>query len=151
MKKLAVVLFTIIAAAGCSSTKNAPLAKNADLVSFEYEAITRGAYKKVTVDQDSIMTIKDRDMKEVITRQLSKADWESLVEALDKVNLETIENLVPPSTKSHADAALAANLKVIKKDRTYSSNSFDHGNPPAEIKELVDRIIQMSDLPKTKK
>ena len=150
MKKLAVVLFTIMAAVSCSSTKNAPLAKNADLVSFEYEAITRGAYKKVTVDQDSIITIKDRDMKEVFKRELSKADWDVLVAALDKVNLDTIETLEPPSTRSHVDAAMAATLRVIKKDKTYSSNSFDHGNPPAAIKELVTAIIRMSDLRKTK-
>lgn len=156
MKKLTLILLTIIFAAGCSSTKSTAdkeattkQEKNSDLYSFEYEALTRGSYKKIVITQDTVTTIKDHEMKEVISRPISKTDWDKLVKALDKVNVEDLENLKAPSNKNHADAALAANLKVIKKDKTYGTPTFDHGNPPAEIAKLVNSMIMMSDLPKT--
>jgi PBP1b-binding outer membrane lipoprotein LpoB len=154
MKKIALVLLTIIFAAGCSSTKtaqnNATDTKSAaNGISFEYEASTRGAYKKVVVTKDSIVTIQDRSMKDMVSKPTPKGDWDRLTAFAEKVNLEGLEALKAPSNKNHADAALAANLKVIKDGKTYGSTTFDHGNPPAEIAPLVNRIIAMSDL-KTK-
>lgn len=157
MKKIGLLLLTIIFAAGCSSTKKPVVKeattkheKNSDLVSFEYEAVTRGSYLKVIVTQDTITTIKDHTMKNVVSRPISKADWNSLVKTTDKFDVEGLENLKAPSNKSFSDGAMGANLKVIKKEKTYGSKTFDHGNPPAEISQLVNKIIQMSDLPKTK-
>lgn len=152
MKKLSILLVAMILAAGCAAKKDAaPLAKNADLQSFEYEAMTRGAFKKVIVTQDTIITIKDRDMKDVVKTPISKADWESLVKALDKVELESLETMDPPSKKHQFDGALAAYLAVIKSEKSYRSSTFDHGNPPVAIQPLVDKILSISDLPKTKK
>ena len=151
MKKIALLLLTIAFVVGCSSKKtdvaNNDKAKAA--ISFEYEALTRGAYKKVVVTQDSIITIKDRGMKDVVTKAVNKKDWDYLIVSAKKINLEGLKDLKAPSTKNYADAALAANLKVIENDATYSSSTFDHGNPPAEIAGIVHRIVNMSDL-KTK-
>lgn len=151
MKKIAILLLVTILAAGCASKKTtAALQKNADLVSFEYEAMTRGNFKKVIVTQDSIITIKDRDMRDVVKNTISKTDWQSMVKALDNVNLEGIETLEPPSKKHQYDGALAAYLLVTKKETSYRSSTFDHGAPPAALKPLVDKIIEVSDLPKKK-
>ena len=151
MKKLAILLFATILTVGCASKKTtAAMQKNIDLVSFEYEAMTRGNFKKVIVTQDSIITIKDRDMRDVVKNTISKTDWESMVKALDKVNLESIETLEPPSKKHQYDGALAAYLLVTKTENSYRSSTFDHGAPPVALKPLVDKIIEVSDLPKTK-
>jgi len=151
MKKLAILLFATILTVGCASKKTtAAMQKNTDLVSFEYEAMTRGNFKKVIVTQDSIITIKDRDMRDVVKNTISKTDWESMVKALDKVNLESIETLEPPSKKHQYDGALAAYLLVTKTENSYRSSTFDHGAPPVALKPLVDKIIEVSDLPKTK-
>lgn len=151
MKKIALVLLTVIFAVGCSSTKTAQNSNTntksaSNGLSFEYEALTRGSYKKVVVTKDSIITIKDREMKDVVSKAISKGDWDKLAAASEKVNLDGLHELKAPSNKNHADAALAANLKVIKGDKTYNSSTFDHGNPPAEIAPLVNKIIAMSDL-----
>lgn len=154
MKKIALVLLTIIFAAGCSSTKTA---KNnvtdtksaANGLSFEYEASTRGAYQKVVVTQDSVITIKDREMKDVVKKTTTKGDWDKLTAAAGKINPEGLKDLKAPSVKHQFDGALMANLKIIKDGKEYRSVTFDHGNPPAEIAPLVTKIIGMSDL-KTK-
>ncbi|AXG73621.1 hypothetical protein DVK85_05000 [Flavobacterium arcticum] len=143
MKKLLPLLvITLLFAAGCASSA---LKKESEYIAFEYEAMTRGAYKKVIVKQDTVITLNSRDTAP-ITTGLKKGDWNKLLSALQKVDLDKISELKPPSTRSHVDAALAANLKVIRKDKTYQSNGFDHGNPPAEIKVLVEEILAVSAL-----
>lgn len=154
MKRIALVLMTIFIAVGCSSTKtaknNATDTKSAaNTLSFEYEASTRGAYKKVVVTRDSIVTIKDRDMKDVVSKPIAKSDWDKLATVAEKVNPESLKDLKAPSVKHQFDGALMANLKIIKDGKEYRSVTFDDGNPPAEIAPLVNKLIGMSDL-KTK-
>lgn len=79
-------------------------------------------------------------------QKLSKSDWNSLLDLLSKVDAEKIKDLKAPSEKRFYDGAMIAGLKVIYKDKTYESASFDHGNPPAEIKDLVNKIIEVSDI-----
>src|SRR5690606_39241385 len=111
---------------GCASA----LKKESDKISFEYEAITRGSYKKVIVKQDTVITIKDRDLKDVVAAGLKNGEWNSLLKSLERVNLEGLNDIKAPSVKHQVDAAPIANLKVIRGDKTYQSKSFDHGNPP---------------------
>jgi hypothetical protein len=148
MKKIAVILLTIMFAVGCSSKKTA-VANNdkaASALSFEYVAQTRGSYKKVIVTKDSIVTIKDHAMKDVVNKSISKNDWNQLVTALGKINLEGLKDVAAPSKKHQFDGALSANLKVIKDGKEYTSTTFDHMNPPAEIAPVVNKIIAISDL-----
>lgn len=151
MKKIALLLLTIAFAVGCSSTKNATsnaADKTANLLSFEYTASTRGSYKKVVVTNDSIVTIKDHTMKDVVTKSISKSDWNQLTAAADKVNLDGLNTVKAPSVKHQFDGALAANLKIIKDGKEYTSTTFDHGNPPSEIAAVVTKIVAISDIQK---
>ncbi|WP_159801494.1 hypothetical protein [Flavobacterium sp. MK4S-17] len=151
MKNVVTVLFALLLLSGCASTA---LKKQGDKIFFEYEALTRGAYKKVIVKHDTIITInekaldKERVIDKFVNKKPKKRNWNKILAELEKVNLNKLSTLKPPSTRSHHDGALIANLKVIKQDTTYQSSSFDHGNPPMEIKGLVNRIIEVSDLEK---
>lgn len=144
MKKFAAIVLLALFAVGCASA----LKKESDKISFEYEAITRGSYKKVIVKQDTVITIKDRDLKDVVTAGLKNGEWNSLLKSLEGVNLEGLNEIKAPSVKHQVDAAPIANLKVIRGDKTYQSKSFDHGNPPQEIKDVVNKIIAASDFKK---
>jgi len=151
MKKiLSLLLVTTALVTGCSSSKTSASAdkKASADISFEYSAMTRGSFKKVIVKQDTIVTVTDRAMKTATSKALSTADWNSLVSASRKVKVESLETLEVPSKKHQFDGALAANLQIIKGGTTYQSATFDDGNPPAEIKELVEKIITLSDLNK---
>ncbi|KGO83375.1 hypothetical protein Q763_05010 [Flavobacterium beibuense F44-8] len=144
MKKFAAIVLLALFAVGCASA----LKKESDKISFEYEAITRGSYKKVIVKQDTVITIKDRDLKDVVTAGLKNGEWNSLLKSLEGVNLEGLNEIKAPSVKHQVDAAPIANLKVIRGDKTYQSKSFDHGNPPQEIKDVVEKIMAASDFKK---
>lgn len=144
MKILSTFILILVLAKGCTSSE---LQKESENISFEYEAHTRGGYKKVLAKQDTVYTIKSRDGK-AVEKSLSKSDWNSLLNLLSKVDVTKIADLKAPSEKRFYDGAMIAQLKVIYKDKTYESATFDHGNPPAEIKDLVTKVIEVSDLDK---
>lgn len=85
-------------------------------------------------------------MKNVTTARLSTADRDFLLSAVNKINLNTIQDLKSPTNKRQYDGALIANLVILKDGNTYRSAGFDHGEPPAEIKSVVDKIVALSDL-----
>ena len=149
MKKLVLLLLFTVMAVGCK-TQSSAIKKDSEKISFEYEAITRGKYNKIIVKQDTVITIKDREMKDVVTRSLPKSDWNDLLESVGKVNLDKLSTLEAPSKKHQFDGAPLANLKIIRGEKTYQTVTFDHGNPPAEIKEVVTKLLSVSDLNKKK-
>ena len=61
-----------------------------------------------------------------------------------KVELENLSLFKAPSKRREIDGAAIAKLKVIKNENEYTSTNFDHGNPPLEIKNLVNYIISLS-------
>lgn len=150
MKKiLPLLLFALIIFTACKTGSASATADSTGAgTSFEYEAMTRGSFKKVIVTRDSVVTIMDRDMKEVITKKLSSADWNALLKDTKTIDLANILNLKSPTNKRQYDGALIGSLKVIKGGTTYQSSGFDHGAPPVEIEALVNRIIAVSDLQK---
>ncbi|HEY0045845.1 MAG TPA: hypothetical protein VGB44_03950 [Flavobacterium sp.] len=135
--KAIILILAIIFANSCEEQL-----KDMETTAIEYTANTRGFFQQIIV-RDQIATIsRDRDgiaKPEVI--KISDADWKSLVAAFSKVDLEQIPSLKAPSEKRAFDGAAIANIRIRHKDKLYESTAFDHNNPPAEIKELVDKIV----------
>jgi len=151
MKKiLSLIALTVVVATGCSTAKKSALKEEDNNVFFTYTAITRGSNNKVVVKEGSVETTQSRLEGQPITEKLSDADWKAVKEAYSKVTVkdEELVNIIPPSKKHQFDGALIANLQVTHGDKSFGTSSFDHGNPPAEIKALVDKIIALSDLDK---
>lgn len=144
MKKyLAVVVIMVMAVVGCSSSKSN--VQNSDITQFEYRAYTRGSNKEVTVTCEKIEVKEIRLGKNIeATYPLSKDNWNKLVEMAQKIKLDKMETLEAPSKKHQFDGAMAANLTITASSTTYQSITFDDGNPPGEIKGLVDEIIGIS-------
>jgi hypothetical protein len=160
MKNITVLMIVLITSLGCKCTKktasqttegnektmekeNTTTTKN-DFI-LEYTANTRGFYQKTTIKNEIMAVSRDRsgiEKEEEI--QLSKADWSDLVAAFNKTNLEELNNLKAPTEKRFYDGAAIANLKITVKENNYETQPFDHGFPPVEIKELVDKITTLS-------
>lgn len=145
MKTITLLVLTLFLAKGCGSTG---LKKDSDNISIEYEALTRGAYNKIITKRDTVITIKDREMKNPIQRTLSNSDWNTILKLMSEINLETVANLKAPTKERFHDGAMMANITVIYRDKIYKSTTFDHGHPPKEIEKLVEKIIATSDLNK---
>jgi len=151
MKKiLSLIVLTVVVATSCTTAKQSALKEADNNVVFTYTALTRGSNNKVVVKQGSIETTQSRLEGQPITEKLSDTDWKAVKEAYGKITVkdEELATIVPPSKKHQFDGALIANLEVTHGDKIYSTSSFDHGNPPAEVKALVDKIIALSDMDK---
>ena len=137
MKLFTVLLLSVFLSKSCSSQPKNDL-KTAIL---EYTANTRGFYQKISVKDQMVSVSKDRiGMDEPVATKISDTDWKELVGYFETVNLDGLYSLKAPTEKRFHDGAAIANLKVIYKDKTYETNAFDHGYPPAEIKKIVDKI-----------
>lgn len=137
MKILSLLFLTIFLGKGCDTEKKQDL----ETTVIEYVANTRGFYKKIHVQNQMVTVSKDRRGDDNPTPiKIADADWQKIIEAFQKVDLDELPNLEAPSKKRFYDGAAIANLKITYKDKTYESSSFDHGNPPSEIKKLVTII-----------
>jgi hypothetical protein len=88
--------------------------------------------------------MNDRNSKPFIKPSAEK-QWKLLLEMVKKINLETISNLEAPSAKRLYDGAAIGNLTITFNGKRYKSSSFDHGNPPDEIAEIVKEILSISE------
>lgn len=116
-------------------------------ISLQYTEETRGAFRQVTVNKDSIYYQLERDGM-VKTTPISAKKWNGLLGILEKIDVKTLSQLKAPSNKKATDAALMARLKVTKDDSIYSTPDFDHDNPIAEVKPLVTNLIELGHLRK---
>lgn len=111
---------------------------------LEYEANTRGFYNKITVANQTITVIKERDGKPTETK-ISDADWSELLSLYKAVKKEGLATLKAPTEKRFYDGAPIANFRVITKDNAFESAAFDGGYPPAEIEKIVNKLIEIAD------
>jgi hypothetical protein len=160
MKKIAVLMIVLITSLSCKCTKktasqttdgnektmekeNTTTTRNDFII--EYTTNTRGFYQKTIIKNQIMAVSRDRSgIEKEEESKLSNADWSDLVAAFNKTNLEEIPNLKAPTEKRFYDGAAIANLKITVKENTNETQPFDHGFPPAEIKELVDKITTLS-------
>lgn len=110
-----------------------------------YEAQSRGFYEKVWVDQSGISFADHRDLSNVKTRPISKTDWGELVALKNTLNLKTLPNLKAPSQKRFSDGAAIGRLTIKTKQAEVESSEFDHGNPPKELKSLLNKLLSIKE------
>ena len=139
MKFLIILLSLISVDPSCSQSK-----KNQDTISIEYSAHSRGTYKHIIVNKKQI-SFENRRGESPIIKTCNEAHWDALLKALKPVDIENIPNLKAPSEKRFYDGAAIANLTIIYNGKTYTTPSFDHGNPPNEIAELVKEMVSISE------
>lgn len=136
MKKAIVLLFTILFFAGCAGQKKAVDSS----IKVEYKAYSRGFYQTIRVENQMVFISKNREEKPVAFK-LSAAEWNSVILVVNELNLETLSQMKAPTEKRLFDGAAIANLKITKQGKTYESQSFDHGYPPAGIEKIGNKML----------
>ena len=113
---------------------------------IEYEAMSRGFFKKIIFENNQIMVVSDRnnaDKGKVV--MLSKEDIAEFSRLLKDINLDGLETLKAPTEKRFYDGAAHANLTITSKGKIYTGAGFDHGFPPAAIEKLVKKLLSFSE------
>ncbi len=124
--KLIYLLFLI----GCASSKISNT--NYEVI---YEAQTRGNFEKIIFSNNKLQLSTRTDNKTV---DLSKEKISTINNVLSKIKLSEIAGLESPSNKRAFDGAMNATITIKREKETFTSSSFDHDNPPKELKELVN-------------
>lgn len=113
---------------------------------IEYEAMSRGFFKKIIFENNQIMVVSDRnnaDKGKLV--MLSKEDISELAKLLKEINLDGLQTLKAPTDKRLYDGAAHANLTITSKGKIYVGPGFDHGFPPAAIEKLVNKLLSFSE------
>lgn len=117
-------------------------AQTKDSISIEYKAVTRGSQISLIANSEELIyTSYDKNLE----LKISEHQWNEITALVLDIDLEAMKKLVPPSTESHTDRAMIGSLSIGKNGKYYESSTFDHGNPPKEIKELVDALFELVD------
>ncbi len=109
--------------------------------SIEYTAMSRGFYKEVVVNNETI-SIKSDINSEPIVRSCTKEFWNDVRQIISNIDVKSMNSLEAPTQKRMHDGAAHANLKITIGGKTYETQGFDHGYPPKEIKSLCDSILE---------
>ncbi|SDZ78391.1 hypothetical protein [Bizionia paragorgiae] len=152
MKTITILLFTIILNACGASTEASKAAALTDTqakmeqsedLSLEYEAVTRGTYKNITIKNRMVSWVNERNAKPQVV-SLDDKQWESLVTLVNAVDLTSIPKLEAPSKAHQYDGAPIGSLTVSKNGETYKTQAFDAGNPHADLVEVIEQMMALT-------
>ncbi|MCB4799075.1 META domain-containing protein [Neotamlana laminarinivorans] len=115
-----------------------------EALKIEYIATSRGIYKEISVNRNKIETYAKSGGTPII-KPCETSNWNTILKHIKNLDVSTISELKAPSHKYAFDGAALAHLKITKNGKTYKSAPFDHGNPPAEISNLVKEILSLSE------
>lgn len=108
-----------------------------------YKAHTRGSNLEYALDNSSIKAKTNGFDGRNGEAALLEDDKKEIQAFIDTLTLENISNLTPPSQNSALDRALIAQVQITKNGKKFESANFDHGNPPVELKPLIDKILAL--------
>lgn len=139
MRIVSLLLLTVFIVTGCSSQKKTDMTTT----EIEYSAVSRGLYKKILVQNESVSVTNGRN-DEAVKTKIEASKWNKIVAEFEKVNLESIPELKAPTEKRFYDGAAIGNLKITSNGKTYETKGFDNGFPPKEIEKLVNLLVDFA-------
>ena len=155
MKFIVCLLIIMISAKECekkqdslndSSTENSEMRIAQEMVKISYRASTRGFFEVIEITGDSVSFTKDYNLKNIDKVALPQEEKADIINLLSKIDINSITELEPPSKTHQYDAAPAAFLKITRGDAEFMTPSFDHGNPPKAISDIVEKILSLKTL-----
>lgn len=140
MKIFAMIFLTLFLAKGC----DAELKKEMKEANIEYQATSSGFYLNINIQDEKLFMTRQRD-GETKEYKLKNQDWKDLANLYKKIDIKKLSTYKDPTQKRFYDGAAIANLIVVYEGKTYQTIGFDHGNPPVEIEEFVNKIVSLSE------
>jgi hypothetical protein len=110
-----------------------------------YQTITRGSSNTYTLSKERLeIQSKGVNSKEQSV-EVSASQWQEIENIMQQLDLQKISEYSASTEDSARDVALQATLTVETTADSYQSQSFDHGNPPAELAPLVKAILTLAE------
>ncbi|MBU2922723.1 META domain-containing protein [Winogradskyella psychrotolerans] len=128
-----------------TASKRSATVNYEDNTTVKYQTVARGSFNYITISKTKLLISKDQNLQKIDKFNTDPEDWKALNKLIEAVEVETIHNLVPPSTKHQYDGAPLATLAIILGDVQYMTPAFDHGNPPESVKALVNKVLSIKE------
>lgn len=141
MKLAVILLFGLISLKACSNRD----AMIMDITEIRYTAATRGYYYQVQVSPMVMQIRMDRNTAEELVYRVDAENWDALLALIEDIDLKKLESLKGITELQAVDRSAYATLRVFTTDKQFQSTPFDHGNPPEEIKPLVDALLELAE------
>jgi len=168
MKLLFSLFALILITESCNSTKEADLQQKEPVVASKpskefmtnkndqigdhyattgitYTAMSRGSYEYVQISGSKVSISTDKSLKNIKTYTYNESDWKQLKSLIDAFDFQTLNKLKAPTDKRLHDGAAHASLAIRQGDMEVMSPSFDHGHPPKEIEDLVNKVLSIKE------
>lgn len=134
-----------------TTAQNSKTTMQQDTPIIQYTASTRGYSKDITVSASEVVVkINKRGSQSVDTIKTTPESWDAIMQKIKGIEVVEMPNWPPPTTDRYTDAAAIANIKIMYPDTTFTSQNFDNGNPPKQLKPLCDAIIKLSESDRSK-
>jgi len=113
---------------------------NLETMVINYDAATRGSSIKLEITSSKFYY---KDLEKTTETKTTSKFWKEITTIVEQINLSEIENFIPPTSNRNVDAALHATLSITIGGLIYESQTFDHGNPPKELKPLIEALFKI--------
>ncbi|NER13152.1 hypothetical protein GWK08_06860 [Leptobacterium flavescens] len=110
-----------------------------------YNAATRGFYFNVELNSKEIKVSEDRSNNDVKIATITSEQWKEISSLIGNIDVGRMHELKAPSENRNVDGAAFAALSIENYKGLSNEASFDHGNPPPQIKQLIDRILSLAE------
>ncbi|WP_299121616.1 META domain-containing protein [uncultured Winogradskyella sp.] len=110
-----------------------------------YQISSRGVFEYINISESTISFSTDRGLKSVKNYSNNEKDWTIINNLIEAIDIDTFRELEAPSNNRTTDAAAEATLTVKMGDVLHITPAFDHGNPPEEIKALVNKVLSIKE------
>lgn len=136
MKTFTLIFLSLFLTKNCNQKEKEEMKK----AIIEYQAISRGSYFNIQIQNETLSIVRKRDEK-AKDYQLAKEDFKELADLFLKIDLEQLENYKGTAEKRFYDGAAMANVRIVYEGKVYQSQTFDHDAPPVEIEAFVNKIV----------
>ena len=110
-------------------------------ISLNYLAQSRGFYLKIEVQNNDLKVISEREA-EPKTKELSNETLKDIEKLIANVSFDDVH--LSDDSRSSFDAAAMAEFRCTFNNETHEY-AFDHGSPPEELKQLIEKIIVLAE------
>ena len=135
MKQMSFMLFCCLFLTACPPIPH----RSAYLYKIEYNAVGRGGSEYFLLEKGKLKYVENR--QDTIAKNLKEKHYKEIYSFLKDINPDSLKIITIPSKKYQFDGALATTLKIfLPEQEGFSSPTFDHDNPPFELKGLINYI-----------
>lgn len=137
---------------GIKSTKETNVIENgvkeSSIPTILYEANARNFVLKLKVENQILYINRHRDIIGYESQiKISDNDWKEITDLVKNVDLNKVKDLKWPTEMRYYDGAADANVTFISNGIEYPAKGFDHGHPPLEIENLINKIVKLTEKP----